>query len=163
MSFSCSHVWMCELDSKESWVPKNWCFWTVVLKKTLECPLDCKVIKPVSSKGNQSWIFIGRTDAEAEASILWPPDAKNWLLGRDADAGKDRRQEVKGATEDEMIGWHHQLDWDEFEQPLGVGAEWTGKPGMLPSMGSQRVRHDWATELNWTFYLYPCLFIISFH
>ena len=97
---------MLELDYKESWVLKNWCFWIVVLEKTLEGPLDCK-IKPVNPKGNQSWIFIGRTDAEAEAPILWPPDAKSWLIRKDLDAGKDWRQEEKGMTEDEMVGWHH--------------------------------------------------------
>ena len=101
---------MWELDYKESWAPKNWSFWTVVLEKTLESPLDCKEIKSVSSKGNQSWIFIGRTDAEAETPILWPPDAKNWLIWKEPDAGKDLRQEEKGATEDEMVGWHHQLE-----------------------------------------------------
>ena len=111
---------MWELDYKESWAPKNCCFWTVVLEKTLESPLDCKEIQPVDSKGNQSWIFIGRTDAEAEAPIFWPPDAKNWLLGKDPDAGKDWRQEEKGMTEDEMVGWHHWLDGHEFEQALGV-------------------------------------------
>ena len=95
---------MSELDFKESWVPKNWCFWTVVLEKTLESLLDCKEIKPVHPKGNQSWIFIGRTDAEAETPILWPPDAKNWLIGKDSDAEKDRRQEEKGPTEEEMVG-----------------------------------------------------------
>ena len=112
---SSSHVQMWELDYKESWALKNWCFWTVVLEKTLESPLDCKEIHPVHSKGNQSWIFIGRTDAEAEAPILWPPDAKSWLTGKDPDAGKDWRQEEKGTTEDEMVGWHHQLDGHEFE------------------------------------------------
>ena len=101
---------MWELDYKESWVPKNWCFWTVVVVKTLENPLDCKVIKPVSPKENQSWIFIGRTDAKAEALILWPPDAKSWLTGKDPDAGKDWRQEEKGMTEGKMVGCHHQLD-----------------------------------------------------
>ena len=109
------HVWMWELDYKESWELKNWCFWTVVLEKTLENPLDSKEIKPVHPKGDQSWIFIGRTDAEAEALILWPPDAKNWLTGKDPDAGKDWRQE-KGMTEDEMVGWHHWLNGHEFEQ-----------------------------------------------
>ena len=99
----------CELDDKESWTPKIWCFWTVVLQKTLESPLDCKEIKPVNPKGNQSWIFIGRTDAEAEALILWPPYVKSWLIGKDPDAGKDWRQE-KGTTEDEMVGWHHWLN-----------------------------------------------------
>ena len=112
---------MWELDSKESWVLKNWCFWTVVLEKTLESPLDCKEIQPVHLKGNQSWIFIGRTDAEAEAPILWSPDAKNWLIWKDPDAGKDWRWEKKGMTEDEMVGWHHRLDGHEFEQALGVG------------------------------------------
>ena len=112
--FSNSQVWMWALDYKESWVPKNWCFWTVVLVKTLESPLDCKEIQPVHPKGNQSWIFIGKTD-EAEAPILWPPDAKNWLIGKDPDAGKGWRQEEKGMTEDEMVGWHHQHNRHEFE------------------------------------------------
>jgi len=119
--FSSSHVWMWELDYKESWVSKNRCFWTVVLEKTLEGPLDCKEIQSVHPKGNQSWIFIGRTDAEAETPILWPPDAKNWLTGKDPDAGKDWRWEEKGMTEDEMVGWHHWLDGHEFEQAPGVG------------------------------------------
>ena len=112
---------MWELDHKESWGPNNWCFWTVVLKKTLESPLDSKVIKPVNPKGDQSWIFIWRTDAEAEAPILWPPEAKNWLFGKDPDAGKNWRQEERRRTEDKIVGWHHQLDGDEFEQALGVG------------------------------------------
>ena len=113
--FSSSHVWMWELDHKESWVPKNWCFWTVMLEKTLKSPLDSKEIQPVHPKGNQSRIFIGRTDVEAETPVLWPPDAKNWLIGKDADAVEDRRREEKGMTEDEMVGWHHQLDGHEFE------------------------------------------------
>ena len=113
--FSSSHVWMWELDRKESWALKKWYFWTVVLEKTLESPLDCKEIKLVNPKGNQSWIFTGRTDAEAETPTLWPPDAKNRLLGKDPDAGKDWRQE-KGTTEDKMVGWHHWLDGHEFEQ-----------------------------------------------
>ena len=112
--FSSSHVWMWELDNKESWAPKNWCFWTVVLEKPLESPLDCKEIQPVHPKGNKSWIFIGRTDAVAETLILWPPDTKSWLIGRDPDAGKDWGQEEKGTTEDEMAGWHHWLDGHEF-------------------------------------------------
>ena len=112
---------MWELDHKEAWAPKNWCFWTVVLEKTLESPLDCKEIKLVNPKGNQSWIFIGRTDAKAEVLILWPPDVKNWLLRKDPDAGKDWRQEEKGMTEDEMVGWHHWLHEHEFEQTLGDG------------------------------------------
>ena len=102
--FSSGHVWMWELDYKESWVPKNWCFWTVVLEKTLESPLDCKEIQPVNPKGNQSWTFIGRTDAEAETPILWPPDVKNWLIWKDPDAGKDWRREENGMTKDEMVG-----------------------------------------------------------
>ena len=110
--FSSSHVWM--LDYKESWALKNWCFWTVVLEKTLESPLDSKEIQPVHPKGNQSWIFIGRTDAEAETPILWPFDVKNWLIGKDPDAGKDWGQE-KGTTENEMAGWHHRLSGHEFE------------------------------------------------
>ena len=128
---------MWELDHKESWVPKNWCFWTVVLEKTLESPLDCKDIQSVHPKGNRSWIFIGRTEVEVETPILWPPDVKNWLIGKDPDAGKDWRQEEKGTTEDEMVGWHHQPDGH-------------GRPGMLQRMGSQRVRHGWVTEMNWT-------------
>ena len=106
---------MWELDYKESWVPKNWCFWIVLLEKTLESPLDWKEIKPVYPKGNQSLVFIGRTDAEAETLILWPPDVKNWLIGKDPDAGKDWRREEKGMTEDEMVGWHHWCDGHEFE------------------------------------------------
>ena len=113
--FSSSHVWMWVLDYKESWVPKNWCFWTMVLEKTLESPLDCKEIQPVNPKENQSWIYIGRADAEAETPILSPPDAKNWLIGKDPDAGKDWRWEEKGMTEDEMVGWHHRLDGHGFE------------------------------------------------
>ena len=112
--FSSSHVWMWELDHKESWVPKNWCFWTVVLEKTLQSPLDCKEIKTVNPKGNKSWIFIGITDAEAETPILWPSDLKKWLTGKDPDAGKDWMQE-KGKTEDEMVEWHHWLDGHELE------------------------------------------------
>ena len=119
--FSSSHVWMWGLDYKESWGPKNRCFWTVVLEKTLESPLDCKEIQPVHPKGNQSWISIERTDAEAETLILWPPDGKNWLIWKDPDAGKDWRWEEKGTTEDEMVGWHHQLNGHGFERALGVG------------------------------------------
>ena len=113
--FSSSHVWMWELDHKEGWTWKNWCFWTVVLEKTLESPLDCKKIKSVNLKGNQSWILIGRTNAEAEAPIIWPPDSKSQFIGKDPDAGKEWRQEEKGTTEDEMVGWHHWLDGHEFE------------------------------------------------
>ena len=114
---SSSHVWRWELDSEESWVPKNWCFWTVVLENTLESPLDCKEIKPVNPKGNQPWIFTWRTDAEA--LILWPPDVKSQLTGKDPDAGKDWRREKKGTTKNEIVGWHHRLNGHEFVQTPG--------------------------------------------
>ena len=113
--FSSSHVWMWELDYKESWALKNWCFWTVVLEKTLESPLACKEIQPVHPKGDQSWVFIGRTDAEAETPILWPPDVKSWLILKDPDAGKDWRWEEKGMIEDEVVRRHHRLNGHEFE------------------------------------------------
>ena len=145
--FSCGYVWMWELDCKESWALKNWCFWTVVLEKTLESPLDCKEIQPVHPKGDQSWVFFGRTDAEAETPILWPPDAKNWLIGKDPDAGKDRRQEEKGKTED--FGWMASLTQWTWVWASSGSWWWTGKPGVLQSMGSQRVGHDWLSELNW--------------
>ena len=145
--FSSNYVWMWELDYKQSWAPKNWCFWTVVLEKTLEGPLDYKEIKPGNPKGNQSWIFICRTDAEAEAPIFWPPDAKNWLSGKDPDAGNDWRQEEKGMTEDEMVGWHHQLDGHEFEQALGVG-ERQGNLACFSPWG--RKESDTTERLNWT-------------
>ena len=140
---SCSHVW--ELFShKESWAPKNWCFWTVVLEKTLESPLDCKEIQPIHPKGNH---FTARTDVEAETPILWPPDVKNWLIWKDSDAGKDWGREEKGTTEDEMAGWHHRRNGHEFEWTLGVG---DGQGGLACcSSWVLRVRHDWATELNW--------------
>ena len=118
--FSSSHVWMWELDYKESWVLKNWCFWSVVLEKTLESPLDCKEIQPVDPKGNQSWKLIRRTDVEAKTPILWPPDVKNWLIWKDLDAGKDWKWE-KGKAEDEMVGWHHWLNGHEFEKASGIG------------------------------------------
>ena len=111
----------CELDYKESWALNNWCFWAVVLEKTLESPFDSKDIQPVHPRGNQSWIFIARTDAETETPILWPPDAKNWLIGKDPDAGKDWRHEEKGMTENDMAGWHHRLKGHESEWTLGVG------------------------------------------
>ena len=121
--FASSHVWMWELDYKESWAPKNWCFWTVVLEKTLESPLNCKEIQPVHPKGIESWISFGRTDAKTETLKLWLPDAKNWLTGKDPDTGKDWRQEEKGMTENEMVGSHHWLDGHEFEQAPGVGVD----------------------------------------
>ena len=115
-SFSSSHVWMWELDYKERWAPKkNWCFWTMVLEKTLESPSDSKEFKTVNLKGNPSWIFIGRTDVEAEAPIVWPPDVKNWLIGKDPDDGKDWRREEKEMTEDKMAGWHYRVNGHEFE------------------------------------------------
>ena len=113
--FSSSPVWMWQLGYKESWVQKNWCFWTVMLEKILESPLDCKEIPPVHPKEDQSWVPIGRTDVEAETPILWPPDVKSWLIGKDTDAGKDWGQKKKGTTEDKMVGWHHQLNGHEFE------------------------------------------------
>ena len=136
-----------ELDHKESRVLKNWCFWTVVLEKTLESPLHCKEIKLVNPKGNQPWIFIGRTDTEAETPTLWPPDAKNWLTGKDPDAGKDWGQEEKGTTEDETDGWHHWLKGHKFEQALGVG-DGQGSLACCSPQG-RRVTYNWATELNW--------------
>ena len=144
--FSSSHIWMWELDYKESWALKNWCFWTVVLEKTLKSPLDFKEIQPVNPKGNQSWIFIERTDAEAEAPILWPPDAKNWLIRKDPDAGKNWRKE-KGTTEDEMVGWHHWLDGHEFEQALGVGDGQRSLVCYSPWVCKKLFMTEW---LNWT-------------
>ena len=129
-------VWIWELDCEESWALKNWCFWTVVLEKTLESSLGCKEIQPVHPKGNQSLIFIVRTDVEAETAILWPPDVKNWLIRKDPDAGKDWRQEQKGATGDKMVGWHHRLLWT-WILVSSRNWWWTGKSGVLRSMGSQ--------------------------
>ena len=147
MVFSGSLVWICELYYKESWAPKSWCFWTVMLEKTLESPLDCKKIQPIHPKGDQSWMFIGKTDVEAETPILRPLDAKNWLIGKDPDAGKDWRQKEKEMTEDEMVGWHQTgLTWVWASSGIWW---WTGKPGMLQSMGLQIIGHDWATQLNW--------------
>ena len=138
---------MWELDYKESWVLKNWCFWTVVLEKTLESPLDWKEIKPVNPKGNQSWIFIGRTDVEAETPILWPPDAKNWLIGKDPDAGKDWRREEKGTIEDQMVGEHHRLNGHEFEQAQGAG---DGQGNLVCHSLPERKKSDKTELLNWT-------------
>ena len=143
--FSSGHVWMWELDYKESWAQKNWCFWTVVLEKTLESPLDCKEIQPVHSKGDQSWVFIGRTDFEAETPILWPPDAhlkRPWCWER-----------LRAGGEGDDRGWDGWMAWPTQWTWVWVNFEsrwWTGRPGVLQSMGWQRVGHDWATELNWT-------------
>ena len=132
--FSNSHIWMWELDYKESWVLKNWCFWTVVLEKTLGSPFHSKEIQPVHPKGDQSWISIGRTYAEAETPLLCPPDEKNWLIWEDPEAGKDWRHEKKGTTENEMVGWHYQLNGHEFQQTPG-DSEGQGRTGVLQSMG----------------------------
>ena len=140
-------VVMWELDYKESWEPKNWCFWTVVLEKTLESPLNCKEIQPVHPKGNQSWIFTGRTDVEVETPILWLPDAKNWLIWKDPDAGKDWRQEKKGTTEDEIVGWHHWLNGHEFEWTLGGG---DGQGGLACCNSWGHKESDTTESLNWT-------------
>ena len=146
--FSCGYIWMWELDCEEGWVPKNWRFWTVVLEKTLESPLDCKEIQPVHSEGDQPWVFSGRNDAKAETPVLWPPHAKSWLIGKDSDAGRDWGQEEKGTPEDEMAGWHHWLDGRESRWTPGVG-DGQGGLACCDSWGC-RVGHDWATELNWT-------------
>ena len=139
---------MWELDHKEGWALKNWCSWTVVLQNTLESPLNCKEIKPVNPIGNQSWIFLGRTDDEAEALMFWPPDAKNWLIEKYPDTGKYWRQEEKGTTEDEMVVWHHQFNGQEFEQALGVG-DGQGSLACCGTWGSKVHGHSWETELNW--------------
>ena len=139
-------AWMWELDCKESWAPKNWCFWTVVLEKTLESPLDCKEIQPVHPKGDQSWIFTGRTDAKAETPILWSPDAKNWLIWKDPDSGKDWSWEEKGTTEDEMVGWHHRLSGQEFESTPGVG---DGQGSLACCSPWGRKESDRTERLNW--------------
>ena len=145
--FSSGHVWMWELDYKESWVLKNCCFWTVVLEKTLESPLDCKEIQSIHPKGNQSWVFIGGPD---ETPVLWPPVADSWLIWKDPDAGKDWGQEEKRITEDGMVGWYHLI----HPMDMGLGGlrelEMDREAWRAAIPGSQRVRHDWATELNWT-------------
>ena len=145
--FSSSHVWMWELDYKETWAPKNWCFWTVVLEKTLESPLDCKEIQSVHSKGDQPWVFLGRNDAEAETPVFWPPHAKSWLTGKDYDAGRGWGQEEKGTTEDEMAGWQHSLDGCESEWTPGVGV---GRGGPACSDSYGRKESDTTEWLNWT-------------
>ena len=145
--FSCGHVWMWELDCEESWALKNWCFWTVVLEKTLASPLDCKEIQPVHSKGDQPWDFFGRNDAKAESAVLWPPHAKSWLIGKDSDAGRDWGQEEKETTEDEMAGWHHWLNGREFEWTPGVG---DGQGGLACCDLWGRKESDTTERLNWT-------------
>ena len=144
VSISSGHVWMWDLGHKERWALKNRCFWTVVLEKTLESTSDCKEIKPIHPKGNQYWVFIGRTDAEAETPILWLPDAKNWFVEKDPDAGKDWRREKKGMTEDEMVGLHHWLNGHEFEQALGVGDGQGSLAWCSPWLAKSQ------TQLNWT-------------
>ena len=138
---------MWESDCEESWAPKNWCFWTVVLEKTLDSPLDCKEIQPVHPKGEQSWVLIGRIDVEAETPILWPPHAKSWLIGKDLDAGRDWGQEEKGTTEDEMAGWHHWFDGHEFEWTPGVG---DGQGGLACCDSWGHKESDMTEQLNWT-------------
>ena len=145
--FSSGHVWVWELNYKESWAPKNWYFWPVVLEKMFKSPLDCKEIQLVHPKGDQSWVFIGRTDVEAETSILWPPDAKSWLIWKDPDAGRDWEQEEKGTTEDEMVGWHQWHNGRGFGWTLGVG----DGQGDMACCGSWGCRESDMTEwLNWT-------------
>ena len=143
---SCGHVWMWELDCEEGWAPKNWCFWTVVLEKTLESPLDCKDIQPVHSE-DQPWDFFGRNDAKAATPVLWPPHVKSWLIGKDSDAGRDWGQEEKGTTEDEMAGWHHWLDGCESEWTLGVG---DGQGGLACCNSWGHKESDMTERLNWT-------------
>ena len=145
--FSSGHVSTWELDYKESWALKNWCFWTVVLEKTLESLLDCKEIQPVHPKGDQSWVFAGRTDAEVQTPILRPTNLKSWLTGKDSDASKDWRQQEKGTTEDEMVGWHH--NWMDINLSKLWNCWWIGKPDVLQSMGLQTVGHNWMIEVNW--------------
>ena len=144
--FSSDHVWRWDLDCEESWAPKNWCFWTVVFEKTLESPLDSKEIQPVHPKGNQHWIFIGRTDAEAETPILWPPHVKSWLIGKDLDAGRDWGQE-KGMTEDEMLEWHHWLNGHGFGWTPGVG---DGQGGLVCCSSWDHKESDMTKQRNWT-------------
>ena len=141
-----SPVVMWELDCEESWVPKNWCFWTVMLEKTLESPLDCKEIQPVHSKGDQSWVFFVRTDVKAETPVLWPPHVKSWLIGKDSDAGRDWEQE-KWTPEGEMAGWHHRLNGHEFEWTPGVG---DGQGGLACCSPRGRKESDMTEQLNWT-------------
>ena len=140
---------MSELDCEESWVLKNWCFWIVVLEKTLESPLDCKEVQPVHSKGDQSWVFIGRTDAKAETPILWPPHAKSWLIGKDLDPGRDWGQEEKGTTEDKTAGCHHRLDGREFEYTSGVVMDREAWGAAIHGVAKSRTRlSDWTESVK---------------
>ena len=150
--FSSSHIWMWELDHKESWAMKNWCFWTLVLEKTPESPLDCKEIQTDNPKGNQSWIFIGRTCVAAKTPILWPLHVKTWLIGKDPDAGKDRRQEEKGPTEkDKMVGWHHRLSGHEFAQALGMVKDREAWRAAVRGVTKSRTQlSDWTTTYRKT-------------
>ena len=152
---------MWELDCDESWAPKNWCFWTVVLEKTLESPLDRKEIQPVHPEEDQSWVFIGRTDAEAETPLLWPPQGKSWLIGKGPDAGRDWGQEKKG-----MTGWDGWMASPTQWAWVWVNSGslwWTGRPGVLQFMGLQRIGHNWETELNWTYWLSTIDYVCSRH
>ena len=151
------YSWMWELDCEENWAPKNWCFWTVVLEETLESPLDCKEIQPVHPKGDQSWVFIGRTDAEAETPILWPPHGKSWLIGKDPDGWEGLGQEEKGMTEDEMAGWHHRLDGHEFEWTPEVG---DGQGGLVCCNSCGRKESDTTEWLNLTDWLTDVLLTV---
>ena len=144
--FSSGHVWMWELDCEEGWAPKTWCFWTVVLEKTLESPVDCKEIQPVHSEGDQPWVFFGRNNAKAETPVLWPPHAMSWLIGKDSDAGRDWGQEENGTTEDEMAGWYHRLDGHEFEWTPGVG---NGQGGLACCSSWGRKESDMTEQLYW--------------
>ena len=150
-------VYGCELDYKESWGPKNWCFWTVVLEKTLESPLDCNEIQPVHPKGDQSWVFIGRSDVEAETPVLWPPDANSWLIWKDPDAGKDWRQEEKGTTEDEIVGWCHQLNGHELGYTPGAGGQ--GGLACCSSWGHKESDTTEWLNWNWNFMQFSHVFI----
>ena len=152
------HVWMWELECEESWVLKNWSFWTVVLEKTLESSLDCKEIQPVHSEGDQPWDFWGRTDAKSETPVLWPPHAKSWLIGKDSDAGRDWGQEEKGTTEDEMAGWHQGLDGLEFEWTPGVG---DGQGGLVCCDAWGRKELVTTERLNWTEHAFLNIFVIK--
>ena len=150
--FSSGHVWMWEFDCEKSWALKNWCFWSVVLEKTLASPWNCKEIQPVHPKGNQSWVFTGKTDVEAETPILWPPDVKSWLTWKDPDAGKDWGQEEKEMTEDEMVGWYHRLKRHGFGWTLGVG---DGQEGLACCASWGCEQSDTIEWLNWTDWVGP--------